>query len=340
MDGLFSRLAEGMGKAEISITSRSLEDIEAIVTEFAFGPSTGPNVVQSFRKLFGGYSASNYLVNSADSEVAVLKIMNGYGKEWVEGQTALQDRLRVAGFHGVCHCLPLRTGALCCIALTACVCAFRMRILTPRTTLFALVALSAPKEFVTMTGGTPACLLTFCEGSNAATLLEEGKVEANRVLDGVGRGLAALHSVKIDDTECGPPPKLRTWREGGACLVVNHFRGEVLAKMQACEHTAEHDYVVNFYPPRSADLQRLMSEASGLLPHGCLHGDPFLDNVLCLPSGDFSAFVDLEDISTGPLLFDVACCAIGSCFDEKSNALDLNRLQALLEVPLYWWLCV
>ena len=36
--------------------------------------------------------------------------------------------------------------------------------------------------------------------------------------------------------------------------------------MQACEHTAEHDYVVNFYPPRSTDLQRLMSEASGLLP--------------------------------------------------------------------------
>ncbi len=123
----------------------------------------------------------------------------------------------------------------------------------------------------------------------------------------------------------------------------------------------------------------LMNEADEhKLPRGCIHGDPFLDNVLVLADGQFrsffsfsffsffqdsvlafpciyvntcvcvcvsvcahllkwsffflslliflflllfvcmciSAFVDLEDISSGPLLFDVACCAIGSCFDE------------------------
>ncbi len=149
-----------MGKAEICITSHSQEEIEAMVSEFAFGPppADGESCVVSFSRLFGGYSASNYKVCAKDGAVAVLKIMNGYDKAWVEGQTQLQDRLRAAGYGGVCHCYPLRSAS------------------------------PGKREFVTMTGGTPACLLTFCDGFNAATLLEEGKVEAGTVLATVGRG--------------------------------------------------------------------------------------------------------------------------------------------------------
>ena len=50
------------------------------------------------------------------------------------------------------------------------------------------------KEFVTVTGGTPACLLTFCEGYNAAKLVEEGRIAAATALHSVGKGLAGLIS--------------------------------------------------------------------------------------------------------------------------------------------------
>jgi len=173
--------------------------------------------------------------------VAVLKIMNGYKRDWVEGQTALQERLRVADFKGVCYCLPLRSAAQ-----------------------------PGRKEFVTMTGGTPACLLTFCDGQNAAKLVEdapaaEAEAMSLRVLGAVGRGLAALHSVHLDVAkECGEPPKLRTWRQRGACLVLSHVTGEALRKMQASEFTKSHEFVTDFYPPRAAELARLMQNSDAL----------------------------------------------------------------------------
>lgn len=64
---------------------------------------------------------------------------------------------------------------------------------------------------------------------------------------------------------------------------------------------------------------------------GVLHGDPFLDNILCDPAtGAVTGFVDLEDTTVGPCLFDVACCACACCFDT-TNSLDYARLKALLE---------
>ena len=67
------------------------------------------------------------------------------------------------------------------------------------------------------------------------------------------------------------------------------------------------------------------------LPQGVLHGDPFLDNALVDPAdGSFTGFVDFEDATTGPLLFDVACCVIGTCFPEGSEEFDLARFSALM----------
>ena len=48
-------------------------------------------------------------------------------------------------------------------------------------------------------------------------------------------------------------------------------------------------------------------------------------------AGQFVGWVDWEDASTGPLLFDLACMCIGCCFRSEDNALDLDRLRAILE---------
>ena len=56
-------ILRAMGKADISLNSHTLDEIEAIVSEFEFGSSSPPEpVVERFSKLFGGYSASNYKV--------------------------------------------------------------------------------------------------------------------------------------------------------------------------------------------------------------------------------------------------------------------------------------
>ena len=57
-------------------------------------------------------------------------------------------------------------------------------------------------------------------------------------------------------------------------------------------------------------------------------------------TGELKAFIDMEDVCVGPLLFDLSCCVIGCCFtnatdtefDGKYNqVLDFNLLAAFLD---------
>ena len=36
------------------------------------------------------------------------------------------------------------------------------------------------------------------------------------------------------------------------------------------------------------------------------------------------AFIDMEDVCVGPLLFDLACCSIGSCFTNANEDSEFN----------------
>jgi Ser/Thr protein kinase RdoA (MazF antagonist) len=68
----------------------------------------------------------------------------------------------------------------------------------------------------------------------------------------------------------------------------------------------------------------------------------FADNVMSDPeTGKLVAYIDMEDVCVGPLLFDLACCAIGSCFVEVGDnddfggkykqVFDFDRLKAFLD---------
>ena len=52
------------------------------------------------------------------------------------------------------------------------------------------------------------------------------------------------------------------------------------------------------------------------LAKGLLHGDPFLDNIVVDQRGVVAGIVDWEDAAQGPLIMDLACAAIGCCYDE------------------------
>jgi len=132
-----------------------------------------------------------------------------------------------------------------------------------------------------VTRGDPVIMLSFARGVAADAALEAGDVAPPDALRAIGVTLGAMHAVDVD----APPaaarrmraPRLRAITEGGACDVCKHVSGEVLAKLEASEHTRDHPYVTRFYPPELARLRAALG-APGLA-RGVLHGDPFLDNV-------------------------------------------------------------
>ena len=111
------------------------------------------------------------------------------------------------------------------------------------------------------------------------------------------------------------------------------------------------DYL-DFYTRELTAFLESVGSQLGTPKMGLVHGDPFCDNVMVEPdSGAFSGFVDVEDLSVGPVVFDLAVCAIGSAFriaetsaegtesaeteknddqDQDPQVLDLALFRALL----------
>lgn len=323
---------------------------------FGYGDGTPAGIASA--QLFGGYSGVTFRIEEAAGarRLAVLKVCRGYPEAEVRAQAAIQGLLGARGFTGGCSALPLASAPGCYTALSS--------------------------------RGEPTCMLTHVEGSPADAAIEAG-VDAVQTLRAVGEQLARLHLVRADAAADG----LRTFRQGGACLLAEHAAGAILREMEGSEFVRAHPFVGR-YRILLAELREAVRSADAL-PTGVLHGDPFLDNVLLVadpplaepaappapgfggaartPVGSVSGavaglaqpgaggpistlksrvasvrFVDFEDATVGPLVFDVACCAAGSCFvppaarpaagaqedgdDDalRGGVLDAGRLAALL----------
>lgn len=282
-----------MSKEEVSKETLGDDDISALCAHF---PSIKLPLVEH-GVLFGGYSGTSIRVTGADGVKHVLKVCHGYSVADAMQQSAVATHAAMGGFLGVCA--PVALGDA-----------------TSKT----------PCVHARLSDGTPVMALTWVNGMAADKVLSAGKVDDTVVLASIGAGLAALHSVPVDKAAA---ERMRSCERGsGACDVAKHISGELLAKMRASEHTRTHPYLLDFYEAECAALTSSMAAAD--LPRGILHGDPFLDNMLCeASSGQLAGFVDLEDFCLGPLLFDVACCASAACF-RPDGALDVRRLRALL----------
>lgn len=340
----------------------------------AFGYGDGKPASIRTTQLFGGYSGVTFRIEEtgASGRLAVLKVCKGYPEAEVRAQAAVQGLIGARGFTGGCSALPLA---------------------------------GAPGDYVTLSSkGEPVCMLTHVAGSPADAAIDAG-VDPVEVLRAVGEQLAHLHLVPADARADG----LRTFVEGGACLLAEHARGAMLREMEQSEHTRAHPFVAR-YRALLVELRATVGDVGlagsgakggsgsaagcgGALPTGVIHGDCFLDNVLlvadpplgkadsapaALPSsapapeqaakqpartpvssvsgavaglarsasGSSAAsaagsagptaqntgappaaqppssgprvrsvhLVDFEDATVGPLVFDVACCAAGSCF--------------------------
>jgi Ser/Thr protein kinase RdoA (MazF antagonist) len=167
---------------------------------------------------------------------------------------------------------------------------------------------------------------------------------ANVVMRGIGGGLGRMHA-STSGIDMGKAQQLglRCYETDGGCTdVQDQYTNKILEKIMSDPEAREHEFV-SFYQKELSDLiKEIQLVKDGKLDLGITHGDPFADNIMSnSETGEFVAFIDMEDVCVGPLLFDLACCAIGCCFKEGEEkdvltgkykqVLDFNLLSALLE---------
>ena len=274
------------------------EALQVLVSEWDFGTIT------NHRKLYGGFSGSNYFVENAAGERAVLKLMHGYPFSEVQSVAKVQAYLPTMGFASACSS----------IARPAAVVADKGGSLHVSTTV----------------PDSPMMLLTYVDGVAADTVLRDAAPGVGTaMLRGAGRALAQLHSLPVPK---GAAALREAEVDGGCCLVKDHIDGTYLTKVQS---VTGHAYVA-MYEAALVELRSAMATEG--LPRGICHGDPFLDNMLCdAATGEMRGFVDFEDAAIGPLLFDVACMCVAASFVETGvrgetwQRLDTNRLRFILE---------
>ena len=309
-------VSEMAPKLEIASTSHSKEELAPIVAEF-FPPSASSkntNLLVNSQHLFGGYSGSNYRVDVNDGSTFCLKITNGYSAEHAELMCRTAHLLAKHGFQECCMPVPKHTPEG-----------------NDDDIKYKFVSLKEKQS-------VPAFLLTFVQGKQADKVMREQPRLAAHVMKEIGGGLARMHAaVTIAGGRARAEQLGIRWYEtnGGCCDVQDQVNGSILTKIEQCEAVREHPFVP-FYKKQLLHLQNEMKLAPEL-PTGITHGDPFADNILVnAETGDLSAFIDIEDVCAGPLLFDLACCAIGCCFEDEPPSdelaqINLTLLEALLE---------
>ena len=282
-----------MVKEAIQRTTHTSDTISILTTRYNL-PSPS-----SHKSLAGGFSGTNYKLNftSPSTPTHCLKICHGYDLAFVEAQARVMIHYQQHNYKTACFAVPLSNQHA-----------------------------TADYKFATIDPTTqdPVILLTFANGRAADALLEEGVVSVAVAFSGMGASLGALHSVPVQDTD-----NLRTYQDGGACDVYKQMESIELQRMETNQFTQTHPFLT-FYKPRRLALESAMRNAQQLT-RGVIHGDPFADNVMLDPkTGKVSAWVDWEDATTGPILFDVAVSIIGTCFPEGSSTLDVMRLKWLM----------
>ena len=162
-------------KAEVALSRHTNDEVAHMLDawdQFAQG-------LASHKRLYGGYSGSNYMVTSCSGFKGVLKVCNAYATEEVEAQAQISAHLHTQGFTQACAAIPR--------------------------------ADDASRFTTTAPDGTPCLLLSWVEGTAADKVIAAG-VAAPTVLRAIGDGLGSLHCVPVLGS-------MRTFKTGGACDV-------------------------------------------------------------------------------------------------------------------------
>ena len=304
-------------KINISSSIHSKKELSAILSDYS------TISIKSAEQLFGGYSGASYLVE-LDTKVEptqyVLKVSNGYTYSEAEFMCRTAAYLASVGYRDCCLPIP------------------KMK---------QKRQLNEPYVYVSKqeANGIPSFLLTFMKGQQADKIMRDRPDLASTVMRGIGGGLGRMHASSSGmNIEKAQALGLRWYETDGGCTdVQDQYQEKVLEKILADPDASKHDFV-SFYKDELKDLKKeVQLVKDGMFDLGITHGDPFADNVMSNPeNGELVAFIDMEDVCVGPLLFDLACCAIGSCFKKSdehddefgckyNQVLDFDLLSAFLD---------
>ena len=207
----------------------------------------------------------------------------------------------------------------------------------------------AARYLATADGGGPllAMLVSFVVGTPGDKLLAASPSTEATMLASLGGALAALHGIEwpeppLRHVSCGypvcntgrrcstrrppaSPPRSTscpTTRLSPSCRAPRAIRRAIL-----CARNSRRRRTPSRAGPRLARFRELFGRAG--LPAGFIHGDGFLDNILCADDGALAALVDREDSCVAPYVLDVAVAVSAAAF-TASNELLPARCAALL----------
>lgn len=204
--------------------------------------------VTTFRTLRGGYSGTNYLVETDIGEQYVLKIAHGYNADDVEEQAKLGAYLKSKNFSGCCYPHPVAMHDEC----------------------------GSSHRYVAMIDESePALLLNYIRGRAADYLIETGALDHKDSLTKIGYNLAMMHLLPVVSAA-----KLRKHKEDGICFLNKHMRGDYFRLFTQTED----EFIINhkfskFYVEQFEWLINCFNKCE-CFRQSIVHGDPFLDNVL------------------------------------------------------------
>lgn len=231
-----------MVKADVDHRFDSQEDV-CLMLKTWFPASE----VISFRKLRGGYSGTNYLVEDQENHFYVIKICHGYNIDEVDTQVQLAAYLANHGYDKCCrpYALPSSDGIVRYVSKVA--------------------------------DGEPMILLSYLPGKAGDVLIENHLLGSEDALRQVGYHLAQMHAVPLQSPHY---EMLRHYLVDGICFLGRHIKHEYSQAFTTHgeEYIREHPFVKFYMHRYEAFLDCLHSCGQSRL--SIVHGDPFLDNVL------------------------------------------------------------
>ena len=310
-------------KAAVQLQEVPLSEFERIATVFGYSFAAPP------RHLAGGYASCNFAVSlvpldgsSSTPTQAVLKFSNT-----CIDLADIEHQLRVLSH--------LQSSS------------YKTNYLLPRRDAAADAPLAA-RYLATADGGGPplAMLVSFVVGTPGDKLLAASPSTEATMLASLGGALASLHGIEwpeppLRHVSCGYPVcntgELLDPSAAGVAASLDKLPDHpFVAFLRApratrrailCARNSRRRRTPSRAGPRLARFRELFGRAG--LPAGFIHGDGFLDNILCADDGALAALVDWEDSCVAPYVLDVAVAVSAAAF-TASNELLPARCAALL----------
>ena len=126
------------------------------------------SIIISQNILRGGYSCTNYKIETNDGNLAVIKICNGYSLEDIERQAEVTDYIKSSNFMHACY--PYK--------------------LFKKLNNFKYVTKTKDNQ--------PVLLYSYINGIAADIMIESGRVNMLDILNKIGKYLANLHLIPIN----------------------------------------------------------------------------------------------------------------------------------------------